>query len=130
MDGKTFDLTAERGNVIVINFWATWCGPCRTEMPVLDEYYKKYKSQGLKVLAISVDDPSDVLSAKEMAKAFSFPVALRSEANYSGFIRVDHVPMTFVIDRKGIVRRDGSRAEPKIDAAVLDKEVVPLLKEK
>jgi len=130
LDGQSFNLASEKDSVVVINFWATWCTPCRDEMPALDEYYKKYKSQGLKVLAISVDDASDDQKVKEVMKAFSFPAALERDADYSDFGRIWHVPMTFVIDRKGILRRDGSKGDPKIDLPTLEQTVTPLLQVK
>lgn len=130
IDGQTFDLMAERGNVVIINFWATWCSPCRAEMPALDEYYKKHKSQNLKVLAISVDDRADENLVKQITKGFSFLTVLKHDANYSDFGSMAHVPMTFVIDRKGIVHRDGNKADPKIDITILEKTVTPLLQEK
>jgi thiol-disulfide isomerase/thioredoxin len=59
LDGQTFDLAKLRGKVILVNFWATWCAPCRREMPVLDAFYRHYREQGLELIGISVDFARD-----------------------------------------------------------------------
>src|SRR5690348_11413618 len=55
LDGKTFDLASERGKVVIVNFWATWCSPCRAEMPLLDSFYQRYRTRGLVLIGVSVD---------------------------------------------------------------------------
>ena len=59
LDGQTFDLSAVRGKVVVVSFWATWCPPCRAEMPVLDAFYRRYHGQGLEMIGLSADRPHD-----------------------------------------------------------------------
>ena len=59
LDGKTFDLSAARDKVVVVSFWATWCPPCRKEMPVLDALYRRYHGQGLEMIGLSADRPHD-----------------------------------------------------------------------
>ncbi|TLY80884.1 MAG: TlpA family protein disulfide reductase [Gammaproteobacteria bacterium] len=59
LDGHGFDLSALRGKVVIVNFWATWCAPCRAEMPVLDAFYRRYHAQGLELLGLSIDDAHD-----------------------------------------------------------------------
>src|SRR5215475_6624351 len=69
LSGQSFDLAAQRGKVVVLNFWATWCPPCRNEMPVLDAFYRKYRSQGLELIGISVDRPHDGAQVRDVMQA-------------------------------------------------------------
>ncbi len=128
LDGKTFRLSDARGEVVVVNFWATWCTFCREEMPVLETYYQRHKGEGLRVVAISMDGPGEDGKVREIVRAYSYPAALGRMGDILGFGRIWRLPMTFVIDRDGILRKDGSEGDPKIDLAALEKEVTPLLK--
>jgi len=127
LDGTSFSLGASSGKVVVLNFWATWCEPCRAEMPALDAYYRKHKSEGLEILAISMDQPSDDGKVREVMRNFSFDAGLGREASFRGYGRIWRLPLTFVIDRNGVLRKDGWYGDPGIDAALLDKIVTPLL---
>ena len=75
LDGQTFDLAKLRGKVILVNFWATWCAPCRREMPVLDAFYRRYHGQGLELIGISIDFARD--AAKMRKAAAGSPIRLR-----------------------------------------------------
>jgi len=128
LDGATqFRVSANRGKVTIINFWATWCVPCREEMPAIDGYYKKYKATGLEVLAISMDDARDAAEVRKLARKYSFPIALKSDANFKGLGRIWRIPSTFVIDKRGILRKNGLVGDPKVDLPVLESLVTPLL---
>jgi thiol-disulfide isomerase/thioredoxin len=129
IDGISFNLADAANKVVIVNFWATWCSPCRKEMPALDSYYSQHKAEGLLVLAINVDDPQNAQAVRDIMRDFSFPAALAQDAQYAGYGRIWRLPMTFVIDRKGILRKDGSVGDPKIDLPLLDKLVTPLLSE-
>lgn len=128
INGKPFKLSGEAGNVVIVNFWASWCGPCREEMPALEAYYQRHKAEGLRILAISMDDPADDDKVREVMRSYSFPAGFNREAAYKGYGRIWRMPMTFVIDRHGILRKDGSVGEPKVDLPTLEKVVTPLLK--
>jgi len=128
LQGAPFDLHKESGKVVIIHFWATWCSPCRLEMPILESYYQQHKNEGLQVLAISMDDPADDHAVQNVMQTFSYPAAYQREADYKGYGRIWRMPMTFIIDRQGILRRDGSEGDPKIDLPLLEKSVTPLLK--
>jgi peroxiredoxin len=130
LDGNAFSLAAQAGKVIVVNFWATWCEPCRAEMPALDAYYLKHKAEGLVVLAISMDQPGDDAKVREVMRAFNFDAGLGREASFRGYGRIWRLPLTFVIDRNGILRKDDWYGKPGIDEALLDKVVTPLLVQK
>jgi cytochrome c biogenesis protein CcmG, thiol:disulfide interchange protein DsbE len=129
-DGRSFSLEAEKGKVVVINFWATWCAPCRAEMPALDEYYRAHRSEGVEILAVSVDSPKDEAKARDVMKAFAMPAAFARESTFKGYGRIWRLPLTFVIDRAGVLRREGWYADPGIDATLLDQVVTPLLRQR
>lgn len=128
LDGTTLlRVSANSGKVTIINFWATWCVPCREEMPAIDAFYKKYKTSGLEVLAISMDDAGDAAEVRVFAQKYSFPIALKSDANFKGLGRIWRIPMTFVIDKRGILRKNGLVGNPKVDIPLLEALVTPLL---
>ncbi len=127
-DGKPFSLAGETGKVVVINFWATWCAPCRAEMPALDAYYRAHRSEGVEILAVSVDSPKDEAKAREVMKDFAMSAAFARESSFKGYGRIWRLPLTFVIDRSGVLRKEGWYADPGIDAALLDAVVTPLVR--
>jgi len=125
-EGRHITPVSEHGRVLVINFWATWCGPCRKEMPELDAFYRRYKDRGVDVVAISVDESGDLPQAREIMRAFAMPGAYIDTVHH-GFGRLWRIPVTFVIDRDGVLRRNGWKAEPVVDMSILEKAVLPLL---
>jgi len=127
LDGAQFSLAGQSGKVVILNFWATWCEPCRAEMPALDAYYRKHRAEGLEVVAVSMDDAKDEPRVREVMRAFAFPAAMARDANVKDYGRIRRIPLTFVIDRRGILRKDGWYGDPGIDAVLLDKIVTPLL---
>jgi thiol-disulfide isomerase/thioredoxin len=127
LDGTRFVLTEHAGKVVVVNFWATWCGPCREEMPAIDAFYRKHRERGLEVVAISLDEPRDLAAVREVMRDYRFPAALSSEAGYRGYGRIWRVPMTFVIDRQGRLRDDVTAGVLQVDSAFLERRVAPLL---
>jgi len=123
LDGETFDLAKLRGKVVLVNFWATWCAPCRKEMPVLDAFYKRYRGQGLEVIGISVDFPRDSAKMRKAGGTVAYPTALANEISVNGFGPPEGVPVTYVIDSEGVVR-DKFIAVP---SKLLHDVVLPLL---
>jgi thiol-disulfide isomerase/thioredoxin len=128
LGGGTFDSAQERGKVIVLNFWATWCKPCREEMPALDAFYRAHRAEGLEVIAISIEGPEDLAKIKGVLKNFSFPAALAAGGDTAGYGKLSRVPVTFVIDRRGVLQFDGFKFTKPLDQAMLDKIVTPLLR--
>ncbi|HEU4592593.1 MAG TPA: TlpA disulfide reductase family protein [Steroidobacteraceae bacterium] len=104
--GKTIDLAQFKGQVVMINFWATWCGPCRQEMPLLEDIYKKYKPMGFTMLAVNVEPDSRAAEAwlGKLSKPVSFPVAFDVDSKVSKAYNVAGMPSTVFVDRKGNVR--------------------------
>lgn len=131
LDGsKTIQVSASRGKVLLINFWATWCAPCKAEMPAIQAYYDKHKSEGLEILAISMDDAKDLPAVRRYAQTFTFPIAHRSEADFKGLGRIWRIPSTFVVDRDGILRKNGQVGDPEVNLSQLEALVTPLLSAK
>jgi thiol-disulfide isomerase/thioredoxin len=130
LDGKLFSTEAARGEVVIVNFWATWCPPCRQEMPAFESYYQKHKNQGLRIIAVSIDEPAELAKVREVMRDFTFDAALEVETQHKGYGRIWRLPLTFVIDRKGVLRKDGWYGAAGIDQALLEKIVTPLLEEK
>lgn len=127
LDGKTFSLAASRGHVVLVHFWATWCGPCKLEMPVLDALYRRYHEQGLDVIGISVDRGRDLPQVREAMRAFSFPAALARDAKPNDFGAQNELPVTFVIDAQGHLH-DALRPDKEpMTEENLARIVVPLL---
>jgi cytochrome c biogenesis protein CcmG, thiol:disulfide interchange protein DsbE len=126
LDGTVFDLAALRGNVVVVNFWATWCSPCRAEMPALDTFYKRYREQGLVLLGLSVDDAADRGQVVAAMQKLSYPAALAAGARTNGFGQPLAVPITYVIDAHGTVRAR-LLASKAITEQTLSETVLPLL---
>jgi thiol-disulfide isomerase/thioredoxin len=127
IDGKKFSLAEVTGNVVIVNFWASWCEPCRKEMPAMETYFQKHKDEGLRILAISLDEPDDDAKVYQIMKNFTYPAAFQRNAAFEGYGRIWRLPMTFIIDRKGVLRKDGGVGPPSIDLDLLEKVVTPLL---
>ena len=104
LDGKNLKLSEMRGDVILINFWASWCGPCRQEMPLLNSLHKKYEPLGFTVLGVNVEENTD--DARGFLSNFpvDFPVLLDNKNKVSKQYDVVAMPTTVVVDRDGNMR--------------------------
>ncbi len=128
LNGPNLRLQEQRGHVVLVNFWATWCGPCRKEMPHLNRIADKYRASGLVLLGVNVDD--DVQNASDVAGKLGvkFPVLLDTDKKVSRLYDLNSMPSTLVIDRAGRVRylhrgyQDGYED-------LYDKQIRDLLKE-
>lgn len=102
--GDNIRLAEQRGKVVMLNFWASWCGPCRQEMPLLDGIYKKYSKMGFVLLGINVEE--DNTDAKKMLKnlGISFPVLFDTGNKLSVQYNLDAMPTSVMIDKKGKIR--------------------------
>jgi peroxiredoxin len=104
LGGAQGGLSQYRGNVVLVNFWATWCGPCQQEMPLLDAMYKKYKPAGFTLIGVNVDKEAPAVKALLERKPVSFPVLLDPANAVSKAYHVDEMPSSVIVDRKGQIR--------------------------
>ena len=103
-DGKDVKLAQYKGQVVMINFWASWCGPCRKEMPLLESIYKKYNKLGFVLLGVNVEPDSKAATEWLKQTPVSFPVLFDKDSKVSQMYDVASMPSTVIIDRKGNVR--------------------------
>lgn len=127
LNGQTFNLASQKGYVTIIDVWATWCKPCRKEMPILDAFYRQYHSKGVEVLGLSDDRSRDIDNVRKVMTQFSFPAAVLANAKESNFGRPRVVPMTYVFDRSGILRATLWPGGTRVTEEHLEKVVKPLL---
>jgi cytochrome c biogenesis protein CcmG/thiol:disulfide interchange protein DsbE len=104
LSGETFDLGKLRGKVVLVNYWATWCAPCRKEMPLLNSFYRRYHEQGLELIGISADRPRDYAKMRNVSSTLAYPTTTLDRISQDGFGPPEGFPLTYVIDRDGIVR--------------------------
>ena len=104
ISGANLNLTEQRGKIIVINFWASWCGPCRTEMPVLQTFYDKYKDLGVSVWGVNVEQENQAGRDFLADLNLTFPILFDASNTLSETYQVEAMPTTIIIDRDGLVR--------------------------
>ena len=126
LDGKPVNLASLAGKVVVLDFWATWCAPCKEELPVLQKLYQKYAAKGLVVVGVSVDKDAANIQSFLKKLSVSFPAVHDANHAVSGRYQPPRMPSSYIVDRKGIVRyvHGGYRAS---DAAEIEKQIVELL---
>jgi peroxiredoxin len=105
VEGRALRLSDYKGKVVLLNFWATWCAPCRAEMPDLVKWQREYKSRGLQVIGVTYP-PEELTEVREFIKSIgvNYPVALGEEQTKAMFDKGETLPVTVVIDKKGRVR--------------------------
>jgi len=105
LEGKWLSLADYKGKVVLLNFWATWCGPCRVEMPSMEVLYQDFKDKGFEILAISSDHQGSVITRPFVeAKALTFPILHDADYRVSGTYGIRTLPMSYLIDRQGTLR--------------------------
>ncbi|MCX6569775.1 MAG: TlpA disulfide reductase family protein [Candidatus Aminicenantes bacterium] len=105
LQGNALSLASYKGKVLVLNFWATWCPPCRREIPDFIEAYKELKGKGLEILGVSVDELSvDVLRDWTQKAGMNYPVAMATAKIIADYRPGEYIPATIVIDRRGTIR--------------------------
>jgi peroxiredoxin len=104
VSGGPVSLAQFKGDVVMINFWASWCGPCRQEMPLLDSIYKQYKDMGFTLLGVNVEPDAGSADAWLRKTPVSYPILFDPKSQVSQLYQVQAMPTTVIIDRQGIVR--------------------------
>jgi cytochrome c biogenesis protein CcmG, thiol:disulfide interchange protein DsbE len=126
LQGNAVSLQDQRGKVVLINNWATWCPPCRQEMPTLEAYYQRHQDKGFVVVAIDAGEPAgDVIEFVERL-GLTFPVWLDPNQEALRAFRNNALPSSYVMDRDGVVRMAWSGM---VTMQVLEKHLTPLLEE-
>lgn len=127
--GEPVTLEALKGQVVLVDFWASWCAPCREELPVLEALYKKYRAQGLVIVGVGLDKDAKNLGKFLRATPLSFRIVHDAAGAVADRYAPPKMPSSYLVDRKGIVRyvHAGFKAADKVP---LEREIKALLAEK
>ncbi len=127
LDGRVVSSGQFKGKVVVLDFWATWCGPCRTEIPGYVALQKKYAADGLVVIGVSVDQGGPAVVRQFVAdEKIDYPIVLADDRIAGAFGGVDAIPTTFIIDRDGMIRY---RKIGTMPAEAFEEILKPILRE-
>ena len=102
--GKPVSLADLKGQIVLVNFWASWCGPCRQEMPILEQLNHQYRNKGVTLIGVNVEPDSAAATAWLKATPVTFPILFDVDSKVSKLYEVQGMPNTVILDRKGIVR--------------------------
>ncbi len=128
LDGGRISTGQLLGKVVILTFWATWCEPCREELPLLSAYASRHTEAGLKVLGFTLDTPDKLPEVRKIAQGLSFPVGFLDRSSAPGYGRIWRLPVSFTIDRAGRLVVDGwKEKKPVWTAERLEQVVTPLL---
>jgi thiol-disulfide isomerase/thioredoxin len=105
LDGKKVSLSDYKGHAVLVNFWATWCGPCKIEMPWFEEFKKQYAGQGFEILGVAddVDAGKDAIAKVAQKTGVTYPILLADGKVEKAYGGIDVLPMSFYVDRNGVV---------------------------
>jgi len=125
-NGKSFELGKYKGKVVIVNFWATWCGPCRKEIPDFIEVYKKYKNKGLVIIGIALDTAGwSAVTPFIQESKINYPVVLGDEQVVENYGGVEAIPTTFIVDKNGYI---ADQQIGVMSLKELETKLIPLLK--
>jgi len=103
LDGGPVSLADQRGRVVLVNFWATWCEPCKEEMPAMERLYEEHRDAGFELLAISVGEKPEPVRAFRDSLELSFPILLDPDKSVSRAYQTYRFPESYLVDREGVV---------------------------
>jgi cytochrome c biogenesis protein CcmG, thiol:disulfide interchange protein DsbE len=126
LDGATFDLAAERGNPVLVNFWASWCGPCREEFPLLEDAAARHAAEGLVVVGSLYKDDAEPARSFVAEEGATWPTVVDADRSIGNAWKVLGPPQTFFIDREGVIRE--VQVGQVRDAAELDRLLASILR--
>jgi peroxiredoxin len=124
VDGQLISLADLKGRVVLVNFWATWCPYCRHEMPDMQRFHQQWQARGFETLAVSVEDDPQKVADFMRKEGYTFPAALVNAEFAAGFGEISQVPMSFIVDRDGVIRH---KIKGQVHYARLEDLVEPLL---
>ena len=128
LEGQRISSTDLLGQVVILTFWATWCAPCREELPLLSDYLAQHQDAGLQILAFGLDPRERLADVRQVAQSVRFPVGLMSDSSAPGYGRIWRLPVSFTIDAQGRLAEDGWKEKhPVWTRERLDEVVTPLL---
>jgi cytochrome c biogenesis protein CcmG, thiol:disulfide interchange protein DsbE len=107
LEGERISTSDLLGQVVILTFWATWCAPCREELPLLSSYAAQHAAAGLRVLGFSLDGVDKLREVRQVAQSLHFPVGLLANSSAPGYGRIWRLPVNFTIDRAGRLIDDG-----------------------
>jgi thiol-disulfide isomerase/thioredoxin len=126
--GKPVNLADYKGQVVLLNFWASWCGPCRKEMPILEQLHKQYRSKGFSLVGVNVEPNSADALTMLKSVPVSFPILFDRDSTVSKLYQVQGMPNTVIVDRQGRVRYVHRGYKPGEENEYLD-QIRNLIKE-
>ncbi|MCD6412848.1 MAG: TlpA family protein disulfide reductase [Elusimicrobia bacterium] len=126
IDGRTISLSSLKGKVVIVNFWATWCGPCVYEIPGLVKVYDKYKDRGLEIIGLSVDRSRSSVVKFASRKGINYPIAFADRDMLRAYGGIQAIPTTFFIDKNGKIADSVVGAR---DEAFFESEIKKLIQE-
>lgn len=128
LDGQHISTAELLGHVVILTFWATWCAPCREELPLLSSYATQHAGDGLTVLGFALDSPDELREVQQVAQTLSFAVGFLANSSLPGYGRIWRIPVNFTINREGQLIDNGWKdKESTWTPARLERIVTPLL---
>ena len=122
LSGASVSLSDYKGQVVLLNFWATWCPPCKLEMPTLQQHFVDYKAQGLMVVGVEAGEPKADVESFATDQRLTFPILPDEKSTVTDMYRVSALPTTFVVDRQGVIVQQhlGMMTEAQVDGYLAD----------
>ena len=128
LEGQRISSADLLGQVVILAFWATWCPPCREELPLLSDYLASHSQAGLQILGFSLDTREKLAEVERVAQSLRFPVGMMGNSSAPGYGRIWRLPVSFTIDRQGRLAEDGwKEKQPAWTRERLEQIVTPLL---
>lgn len=123
IDGKIFDLEQQKNKITIVVFWAKWCPECRKELPILNEIYKKYRSRGLEIIAITSDSKKHQEQVRKITESLDFLISFSSDIKFSNIKEPNEIPLSYIIDKNGNIAASVVPLEDTDEMEVFENEI-------